>query len=534
MNTKHRPPNTKHQTPKTPARDWCLVFRVCPRSPKRKGVAVIVVLGLLTITLALSYALLRTQGTATLIARNSSRQLDAKLAAEAGLAAALRKMHEDNWSGITSTLSATVDTNASYLVEFATGDAALTTTDPNYAEYPFRVTITSTGTATDPLQPSLQTTYHLQAVVQLVRRAFRSSNPTNWTTTYLQPTVYQWSTSDAHVNFPVRIAGTSTFLGRLRLSTNYPGTIATRDRYLADLNAIRVATGTDDRPFGGNVTLGIVTQLADVTSSLTNSLGLSVLSSAASTSAPVSRPGSVTSYTLYPGGASYAIPSITATYGTTPSNLTLTANPVANPLGVYRSEGQVTFGNNVSLSGVLLAGDSSADVQINGTGVTLAGRNLPALEGTTTNYQLPALMVGDDLQVLNASNATIRGLAVVWDEFELAYGSENQTLDFQGHLLTAKFLARGRQEWDIDDILWDLARTYFLMQYKSPPDATTISYFPEYVRRAAGFNYSPPLLKLAPNSDGVVYRWQDWSQSIYVKGASDTGLKWNVIRVTPL
>ena len=72
------------------------------------------------------------------------------------------------------------------------------------------------------------------------------------------------------------------------------------------------------------------------------------------------------------------------------------------------------------------------------------------------------------------------------------------------------------------------------MQYKSPPDATTISYFPEYVRRAAGFNYSPPLLKLAPNSDGVVYRWQDWSQSIYVKGASDTGLKWNVIRVTPL
>lgn len=503
------------------------------RGAKRSGVAVIVVLGLLAITLALSYALLRTQGTATLIARNSSRQLDAKLAAEAGLAAALRKMHENNWPGITSTVSAAVDANSSYLVEYATGDPALTATDPNYAEYSFRVTITSTGTATDPLQPALQTTYRLQAVVQLVRRAFRSNNPTNWTN-YLQPTVYQWSTSDAHVNFPVRIAGTSTFLGRLRLCTNYPGTLATRDRYLADLNALRIATGNDDRPFGGNVTLGTTSQLADVTSSLTNSLGLSVLTSSASTSAPLSRPGTVTSYTLYPGGASYAIPSITSTYGTTPSNLTLTADPVTNPLGVYRSEGHVTFGNNMRLTGILLAGDSSSEVRVNGTGVSLTGRNLPALQGTTTNFQLPVLMVGDDFQVLNASNVTVRGLAVVWDDFELAYGSETQTLDFQGRLLTAEFLARGRQEWDVDDMLWDLARTYFLMQYKSPPDASTISHFPEYVRQTGGFDFRSPLLKLAPNTDGVVYRWQDWSQSIYVKGAGDTGLMWNLVRVTPL
>lgn len=503
------------------------------RWPKRTGVAVIVVLGLLTITLALSYALLRTQGTAMLIARNSSRQLDAKLAAEAGLATALRKMHEDNWPGVSSTLTATVDANTSYLVQYATGDAALTSSDPNYAEYPFRVTITSTGTATDPLQSSLQTTYRLQAVVQLVRRAFQTSTPAGWTTS-LMPTVYQWSANDAHVNFPVRISGSSVFLGRLRLCTNYPGTIATRDRYLADLNSLRSSTGNDDRPFSGPIMLGTTSQLADVNSSLTTSLGLSVTSSSASTSAPLTRPGSVTSYTLYPGGASYAIPSITATYGTSPSNLTLTADPVTNPLGVFRSEGQVTFGNNVNLNGVLLSGDSAAEVRVNGTSVTLVGRNLPALEGNATNYQLPTLMVGDDFRVLNASNATIRGLALVWDEFELAYGSQDQTVDFQGRLLTAKFLARGRQEWDIDDSLWDLSRTLFLLQYKSPPDATTITTFPEYVRRLSGYNYRLPLLKLAPNTDGVEYRWHDWSQSIYVKGASDTGLKWNVIRVTPL
>lgn len=503
------------------------------RWPRKRGIAVIIVLGLLAITLSLSYALLRTQGTATLIARNSSRQLDAKLAAEAGLAAALRTMHEDNWAGVSSTLQASVDTNASYSVTYATGDAALLATDPNYAEYPFRVTITSTGTATDPTQSSMQTTYKLQAVVQLVRRALRSSNPTGWSG-YLTPTVYQWSTSDVHVNFPVRIEGATTFLGRMRLNTNYPGTVSTRDRYLADLNAIRVATGVDDRPFKGVMTLGTTSQITDVVNSLNTQLGLNLVGSGASTAAPLTRPGSVTTYQLYPGGATYAIPSITTTYGSSPSNISLSAHPVNNPLGIFRSEGQVTFGNNVQLSGTLLAGDSSADVQISGTGVSISGRNLPGLDGSSTNYQLPSVISGNDLRIINSANASIRGLAMVWDEFELAYGSKDLAFDFQGRLLTAKFLARGRQEWDIDDTVWDLAKTLFQLQYKDPPDASTISYFPEYMKRNYGYLYHSPQLKLQANSDGVVYRWQDWTQSVYVKGASDLGLMWNIVRITPV
>ena len=495
--------------------------------------AVVVVLGLLAITLALSYALLRTQGTATLIARNSSRQLDARLAAEAGLAAALRKMHEDGWAGVNSPFNASVDTYTSYAVEFATGDSTLTTTSASYSEYPFRVTITSTGTATDPLQSSMQTTYRLQAVVQLVRRALRSSNPTGWAG-YLTPTIYQWSTSDAHLNFPLRIEGPTTFLGRLRLATNYPGTTSTRDLYLKDLNSLRISSGTDNRPLNNTVTLGTTSQLADVTNSLTASLGLATTTSSASTSAPLTRPGSITTYQLYPGGASYAIPSISTTYGTTPSNLTLVADPVTNPLGIFRSEGQVTLGNNVSLTGTLLAGDSSAEVRISGTGVTIAGRNLPALDGSTTNYQLPAIIAGDDFRVINSANATIRGLAIVWDECELAYGSSTQTLDFQGKLLTAKFLGRGRQEWDIDDTYWDLERILYNFQYQSPPDPSTVVGFPEWMRRRYNYAFASPLLKLQSNSDGAQYRWQDWTQSVYVKGTSDTGLRWNLVRVTPL
>ena len=53
--------------------------------------------------------------------------------------------------------------------------------------------------------------------------------------------MYQWSSNEAHLNFPLRIEGTTTFLGRLRLCSNYPGTLATRDRYLTDLNSLRIS-----------------------------------------------------------------------------------------------------------------------------------------------------------------------------------------------------------------------------------------------------------------------------------------------------
>jgi hypothetical protein len=506
--------------------------RLSERLPKRLGIAVVVVLGLLTITLALSYALLRTQATTTLIARNSSRLLDARLAAEAGLAAALRKMHEDNWPGVTSQWSATVDTNSSYLVEYMTGDSSLTVGSPDYDEYPFRVTITATGTATDPLQPSLQTTYRLQAVVQLVRRALRG-NPSGWNN-YLTPTVYQWSSQEAHLNFPARIEGPAVFLGRLRLATNYPGTLTTRDRYLSDLNLLRGLTGQDDRPLAGTVTLGTSSQYSDVINSLSNSLGLTVNYSSASTATPFTRPGSVTTYQLYPGGKTYDIPSLNATYGSYPSNIQLTADPVANPLGVFRAEGQVTLGNNVRLTGTLLAGDASADVRVSGSGVTLAGRNLPALEGSSTEYQLPVVLSGDDFRLADDCQVSVQGLALVWDEFELSYGSPNQTLNFTGRLVTAKFLGRGRDTWDMIDTYWDLERLGYQLQYRDPPTQTSITGFPEWLRLRYNFDYRNPKLRIRPNTDGVQYRWQDWSQSVYVKAAGDTGLKWDVIRITPL
>src|SRR3954462_7317614 len=100
-----------------------------------RGMAVVMVLGLLAITLAISYATLRGQGTTSQLARNNSRALDARVAAQSGLASALRKMSENAWGGVTSTLNANITNNSWYTVTFTTGDTKLATTDPNYSEY---------------------------------------------------------------------------------------------------------------------------------------------------------------------------------------------------------------------------------------------------------------------------------------------------------------------------------------------------------------------------------------------------------------
>src|SRR5436190_13065851 len=87
-----------------------------------RGIAVVMVLGLLAITIAISYATLRGQGTTTQLARNGSRSLEARAAARSGISAGLRAISENAWGGITATLSSNVTANSRYLVTFRTGD----------------------------------------------------------------------------------------------------------------------------------------------------------------------------------------------------------------------------------------------------------------------------------------------------------------------------------------------------------------------------------------------------------------------------
>jgi hypothetical protein len=509
---------------------------------RRRGMAVLLVLGLLAITLAVSYAALRTQGTTNSMARNSGRALDARLAAESGLAAAMHQISDNSWQGVDVGLTGDVSDDSWYEVSFTTGDAELLPGDPNYAEFPYRLTITSTGYAEDPANPDVRAIHRVRSVVQLARKRL-VADPANWNslTSY---TVYQWGNRATQIQEPVRINGPAHILGTLYLSAEYPSYAAARTRYLQDLNAMRLAGRGDHRPFSGPLTIAYSRNAANLTP-LQTWLGLTTTDTTAATTAPLTFPGDVASYRLYPGGKTYEPPVLQDSYGGTLQNVTLGADPVTNPLGVFRCRGALAIQNNVNIKGIVVADSTTPDIQIYGTNVVLQAANLPRLEGSNQNYQLPILIVKEDVRIHGGSESKITGLSVLWDEFELKRGAPTTQLALTGSLLASGINLKGRDTWLMTVTDWtndynnfngtgsllaallaDLLNT-IRAALGLPPGATV--HFAEYMQHVRGFTIQPALT-LQPDSSGVLSHWQDWTQPIYLPDSSDPGLRWNLIR----
>ena len=503
------------------------IRRTASRRPKR-GIAVVLVLGLLAITLAVAYATLRGQGTTMDLARNNSRALDAREAARSGLAAALRKISENGWSGVGVPLSANITANTWYNVTFTTGDAQLAAGDSKYAEYPFRVTIDSLGYASDPIDPTVQASHHSRCVVQLIRRAL-VSEPANWSslTNY---TVFQWANQNVNVQEPVQISGPAKIWGKMQLSTEYPGYTTARDRYLSDLNARRIAGKGDYRPLPSPLTITLSRQDATNLTLMQSKLGLTLIDSTPSAGNPLNHPGAVLSYSLYPGGQSYTIPVLQSVYGSTLQNVSLGADAVNNPLGVFRSTGPLSLQNNVQITGTIITDGATPEIQVYGTNVVLQPANLPKLNGSTQTYQLPVALVLTDLRINSAAQAQIKGFTTVWGEFRLKQGAANTTFAFQGNLVTNTLRLEGRSEWILDSLQWTTQYTGFTTNLLlSLLDPNRVPYFPDYMEKVKGFMVQPALT-LQPGLSGVTPHWQDWTQPIYQKGATDTGLKWDMVR----
>ncbi len=487
------------------------------------------VLGLLAITLAISYATLRGQGTTSQLARNNSRALDARSAAQSGLAAAVRRISQNDWAGIGVPLSANVTNSAWYQVNFTTGDAALQSTDPQYSELPFRVTIDATGYAADPLNAAVRSEHRCRCVVQLVRKRLLSE-PANWSalTNY---NVYQYSSKDAFVQFPVRINGPTCLMGRLIFCNEYPNNSSPLDQYLGDLNARRLAGRGDDRPFPNTITLrGLATnQITSTVTQLTAKLGMTVVDTLASPATPLTHPGTVLKYRLYPGGKEYDIPVIQNAYGNPIQNVTLGPSPTDNPLGVFRSSGPLSIQNNVRITGTVISDGGSPEIQVYGTSVVLKPATLPALYGSSDSYQLPSALVMDDFRINSGADAQLEGMTVVWDEFEVKTGLPTTKLAFQGNLITSALLLRGRSTWVQTPATWGSDRTNFIVQSLNALDLNRSLYFPDYLEKMKGFTVKPTLT-FSADSSGVKPHWHDWSQAVYQPDPADPGLRWEVVR----
>lgn len=482
----------------------------------RRGVAVLVVLSLVAITLSLSYAMMRSQATAVQIQNNSGRRGNARQAAQTGLTIALRKMSEANWA-ITSAVTGQLSSSESFSATYAVGDSSLTPTSALYGEFPYRVTVTSTGVAFDPSQPTVKATHQMQAVVRLVPRKLPSS-PSDLAT-FLNYTIFQTDDEDFNVEVPTRIEGAVRIQGPLELSEDYKWGSSTRQRFLFDLNQIRVSGSGDYRPFNGPLALDYTETSSSARSELTSYLGLTIFSAPkAAPSSAWTYPGPILTYRLYTGGTVYSA----QTLGSSLTSVQLKPDPATNPLGLFYAPNTLTINDNVSIQGTLICRNV---VEIRGANFSLQPQNLLGLNGASTPVQLPSLIGDQDVRIHSTCSGSISGLVALWSKLQVYRRPQGSGLSFIGRVILPELDIAGRDEWDFGKSTWDILYSWYHSQLDNQ---SRILYFPYYIA-IFGLN-SVSQVTFRREESTVTYHWHTASNPVFVPLASDVGLRWEVLR----
>jgi len=497
-----------------------------PATRGRRGVAVLLVLLMLSIVMGLSYAAVQSQFSEVRVQRNADRHELARQAAITGLTLALKKMHTDQWAGVDTTLSGSLGPYESFQVTFTTGDPDLTPADPDYQELPFRVTLTATGYAADPDNPAAVSTHKAEAVVRLVPRAL-GTEPNRWSTA-VQYTVFQWNYGRFEVNMPCHIEGPMRVQASMDISLGYPWPNAIRWDYLGDLNRMRSSGFPDWRPSDGPIHLSYSSQESAEPGSiaaLNVRLGVSTANRAA-WPANWTFPGVLAGYRLYPGGKEYFATILPGTL----ENVTLDPDPETNPLGIYYHNGETNVRDNVTIRGtVLVRGVIGGDIHVEGRNVLFDSVDLPALVGESQPVRLPVAVLEDDFRLEPDSQTTIDGMVLAWDEFEVkADDPDHIELALSGRVAAKEILIRKRNKWGGDKKWWEGRHKDFENQEGAPAG---VPFFPEYLRLRDGLDPAPRL-EIKPDAAEARYHWQNPNEPLYVPHADDDGLRWELVRWT--
>lgn len=494
----------------------------------RRAVATLVVLLLLAVTLALSYAMMRSQAMDLRIQQNAGLGPAARQAALTGMTMAMRDMHRGDWVGIEQTVTGSLGAYASYEVTYTTGDESLTSQPdhPDYGDFPYRVTLDATGFAADPSDPKRISTHQVRAVVRLVPRKL-ADEPSDWPTMQ-QYTVFQTKSDHFEIDIPCRLEGPVRVQGKLKLALHYPNDDDAWSHYLRHLNAMRLNGQPDYRPFNGPVHLPYLLQEWKFYSALNDYLQV--------TTANVwvdevgydwVKPTSLTSYQIYDGGPVYTIPAI----GDTLRNTTLEPDPLSNPLGLYYRDGSLSIWENVTIRGTLFCRD---EIKIEGPNVHFEPVEMPALDGEEGSLRLPVATC-QKLTVKPAGPGSMTGLVAVFDELRIEKSAETQQFAIEGRVVTRKFFIKEREPWP--DVKWKERYTEFKAQDGS--EGAIEPYFPEWMRKKWGRD-PQPLVTVTPDANPVRYHWKNWYHPVYVPHSDDAppldpdnpGLRWNLLEWT--
>ena len=247
---------------------------------------------------------------------------------------------------------------------------------------------------------------------------------------------------------------------------------------------------------------------------------------AASGAAPISHPGDIASYRLYPGGEIYYPTQLE----TSITGANLVPDPKTNPLGLFTCQSVLAVDDDVSIQGTVLAHDSgnSGRVELRGTGIRIEPLSLPSLYGDSTVYQLPSVIARDDIEVYDGSSSSLRGLVMAWNRLQCSQGQQSTEMFVTGQVIAGEFKVAARDEWDQSSSWWKLRHQTFLDQLDT---ASPTLYFPEWLSQNHGLDYEPNLT-IQPDSPTIRYHWHDWSQPLFEAHPDDGGLRWDLLDIS--
>jgi len=493
--------------------------RITPHPDQRHGLATLLVLVLISVALAVTYALVRSQGTVSLLQTNDRLRATARQAALTGMAVARRTLHTADWPGADSTLTGSAGPHASYLIQFTTGDPALTPADPDFPDYPYRLTVQVTGSSADPTDPQRAATQRLAAVFRLTARAL-ASEPPLWET-ISRYTFFQSKADTTVLNVPCGIEGPVRLQGRLELAEGLHWSTAARQRYLVDLNRMRRATDRDQRPLTGPVEMPFDRQSAGLVALLEQGMEVS-LTDEPPTAVSLRPDGFADSYQLYPGGKVYSAQRL----GPILRNRTLQPDPLTNPLGIFVRRGRLDLWDGVTIRGTLVVrGASNGDVHIWGHAVRLAPVDLPPLYGSELPVRLPTLVLEDDLRLRPGCEGSIEGMVFVGHEYDVRSDWQSGIqMPIRGHLVARRVLVRPRFPWIRWPHWWNQQYQEFVAQA-----ASGIPHFPQWLASEAGLDPTPRIT-ISPADSPARYHWRRPGDPIYVPHPEDEGLRWELLR----
>ena len=495
----------------------------------RRGTAVLVVLLMVSVTLAVAYVSMRSATTSSMVQRNSNLRANlraaARQAAMIGMTSALEKMRTEAWRGVDTTLEQSLGPGQRFEVIYTTGDDSLRPDDPDYSQYPFRVTLLATGYATDSSLLGTEATHRIRAVVRLVPRKL-ADEPAGWSD-ITDHTFCQWERGDFSLTLPCRIEGPVRIRSQLDFSkTQLKWSDDARRWYLDGLNTLRLGGSPDWRPFNGPIRLNYSDQRSDTLSLLHTALDLTTEDRSNLSSFRTSVPVSSSTYQLYPGGKAYHIEVLPQEL----RNDRWQPDPIANPLGIFLRSGTLRVYENVAIRGtVVTLGLSNADLEVYGRNGSILPVDLPPLEHPDATadvpVRLPTLVVSDDLQFNTGSQSTIEGLVLVADAFRVQEASQDETsLSFRGKVAAKNVEIQRRSPWNQSELWWNLQFTWFMMHYN---EEHAIRTFPTWLQYVCGLKPQPRIV-IRPDADEIRYHWQNTNDPIYVPHPDDGGLRWEL------